>query len=250
VPHQPIVLEGDLFNPASKLTLKLNGRRIHELVYHLICSGQIDLVVELFSAEYIAAKFALGQGAELLREYTDTEASFSKSTAAEAASAAAALAKCKATVGRSLKHLEHQPLLFALQMCFQEPEQHPFCIAVKRLLRSRVQEGAISYRVLGWTNKPQQLDPCQLEIKKHTKKVCAVCYFEGADNAGDCIASASHDGSIKITSAVSGEVVLELQGHHGEFVASLAVCTDGTRMASGGIDSKVRVSDGHVCAHI
>ena len=98
------------------------------------------------------------------------------------------------------------------------------------------------HRVLEWTNKPLHLDPCQLEIKEHTSAVNAVCYFKGAGNAGDCIASASDDGTIKITSAVSGEVVLELQGHDGEEVKSLAVCTDGTRMASGGKDDKVRVS--------
>ena len=51
---------------------------------------------------------------------------------------------------------------------------------------------------------------------------------------------------------MSGEVVLELQGHDGEEVKSLAVCTDGTRMASGGGDHKVRVWDTATgtCVHV
>ena len=72
VPHQPLALAGDLFNPASQC--QLNVRRIHELVRHLIHSGHFDAVVrELTSPAYIAAKFALGEGAQLMREYAEAE---------------------------------------------------------------------------------------------------------------------------------------------------------------------------------
>ena len=249
VPHQPLALAGDLFNPGSKC--QLNGRRIHELVRHLIRSGHIDAVVrELTSPAYIAAKFALGEGAPLMREYAEAEVAFKKGEVAfkkaEAADAAAAasvdLTKCKATVGRCLKHLEQQPAHFALQMCCQEPAQHPLCVAAGRFLQESQRQGAVR-RVLNWINKPENLDPCQLEIKEHTACVNAVCYFKGAGEAGECIASASNDGTVKITSAVSGEVVLELEAHEGKAVKSLAVSTDGTRMASGGTDKKVRVWD-------
>lgn len=250
VPHQPLALAGDLFNPASEC--QLNVRRIHELVRHLIRSGQIDAVVrELTSPAYIAAKFALGEGAPLMREYAEAEVAFKKAEAAEAAEAAADLAKCKATVGRFLKHLEQQPALFVLQMCFQEPAQHPLCVAAGRFLQElqesqesqESQRQGIVPRVLDWINKPKELDPCQLEIKEHAGTVNTVCYFQGAGEAGDCIASASDDGTVKITSDVSGEVLRELQAHEGKAVKSLAVSTDGTRMASGGADNKVRVWD-------
>jgi hypothetical protein len=243
VPQQPLVLEGDLLDPSASSKCKLNVRRIRELVCHLIGIGQIDrLVQELTSPLYIAAKVALRQVPELLREYAEAEVVLRQSRAGDqvASAAAAELAKCRATVGRFLKHLDQQPPLFALQMCFQEPDQHPLCIEAGRLLQELQLQGAAP-RVVQWIGKPQHFDPCQLEIKEHTGPVSAVCFFRGAGKTVDCIASASQDGTIKITSAVSGEVVLEMQVHDDCKVYCLDVCTDGTRMASGGENGTVRV---------
>ena len=90
VPHQPLALAGDLFNPASQC--QLNVRRIHELVRHLIHSDQFDAVVrELTSPAYIAAKFALGEGAQLMREYAEAEVTLKKAEAAEAADASSSV---------------------------------------------------------------------------------------------------------------------------------------------------------------
>ena len=236
VPLQPLVLEGDLFDPKSEY--KLNTRRIHELVHHLILSKQVDRAVrELTSAAYIAAKFALKDGAVLMRQYADAQRVFMAVFPTDAAD----LGKCKATVGRFLKHLARFPPLLALQMCVQQPDQHPLCIAAKRLLERAsdtqpAEHGSrqLKTRVVKWTNKHQELDPCQLEIKEHTGAVNSVAYFpDSGDGAEARIASASDDGTVKITSAVSGEVVLELQGHTGE-VNSVAVSKDGKRLASGG----------------
>jgi WD40 repeat protein len=94
---------------------------------------------------------------------------------------------------------------------------------------------------LEWTNKHQELDPCQLEIKEHTGPVTSLAYFPDSGDGNEArIVSASDDGIVKITSAVSGEVLLELQGHTGP-VKSVAVSTDGKLLASGGEDNTVRV---------
>jgi len=162
VPHQPLVLEGDLFDPNSKYTL--NTRRINELVHHLIASKQVDRAVrELTSAAYIAAKFALKDGAALMRQYADAQRAFTAVYPTNAAD----LGKCKSTVGRFLKHLERFPPLLALQMCVQEPDHHPLCIAAKSLLeRASDTHGSREHasrdlrpRVVEWTNKHQDLDP-------------------------------------------------------------------------------------------
>jgi NACHT domain- and WD repeat-containing protein len=240
--RQPLVLKGDLLDPSASSKFKLNVRRIRELVTNLIGIGQIDrLVQELTSPLYIAAKVALRQVPELLREYAEAPVFLRQSEAGHhAAAAAAELAKCRATMGRFLKHLEQQPRLFALQMCFQEPDQHPLFIEAGRLLQELQLQGA-ALRVVHWMGKPQHFDPCQLEIKEHKGPVKAVCFFRGAGTTGDCIASASDDGTIKIKSAVSGDVVLELQAHDCREVYCLDVHTDGTRMASGGGDGTVRL---------
>jgi hypothetical protein len=132
VPQQPILLDGRIFEDVSSANamLKLNTRRLSRLVHHLIESSQQDPVVrELTSPEYIAAKFAMRDGAVLMREYSRAIKRFP--------GAADDLGKCMATVGSNLKYLQEQPQLFALQMCCQLPDQHPLCVASKYVTNSQ-----------------------------------------------------------------------------------------------------------------
>ena len=222
---------------------KLNTRRAHELVRHLIRGRQIDRAVhELTSPEYIAAKFALRDGAELMREYAEAIEVFGKSSLPHAAEAAETLRKCMATVGSFLKLLEQQPPMMALQMCSQQPDQHPLCLAARAYLAGRRR------RVVTWVNKHQALDPCQLEIREHAKAVNSVAYFPD----GERLASASDDGTVKVFSTVSGEVLLELPGHEGG-AKCVTVSPDGKTLASGGEKDKAvkvwAVSYTHLRAH-
>jgi hypothetical protein len=231
VATQDLVLEGNLFDPDQAYTL--NTRRAHELVRHLIRSRQIDRAVhELTSPEYIAAKFALRDGAELMREYAEAIEVFEKSSLPHAAEAAETLRKCMATVGSFLKLLEQQPPMMALQMCSQQPDQHPLCLAARAYLAGRRR------RVVTWVNKHQALDPCQLEIREHADRVNSVAYFPD----GERLASASDDGTVKVFSTVSGEVLLELPGHEGG-AKCVTVSPDGKTLASGGADNTVKVWD-------
>ena len=209
--------------------------RVFDL-HHTHHSNQVDRTVrELTSPVYIAVKFALGDGAGLMREYADAQIAF-KGASPEAA---AELGKCQATVGRFLRHLEEQPPRFALQMCFQEPDKHPLFIATRELL---TRQPHLEKLLVKWPLKPQELNPCELEMNAHEGAVNAVAYFPERDGEEARVASASDDGTIKITSTVSGEVLLSLEGHK-RGVKSVAVCKDGTRLASGGEDKALRVWD-------
>lgn len=136
VQRQPLVFAGNLFTgcaskfyaSASKSDLaEVNTRRLHKLVHHVIKADCMDRAVqELMSPEYIAAKFAIGDGASLMGEYAEAMQQFP--------AAALDLGKCMSAVGANLKLLEQQPPLFALQICFQQPDQHPLCVAAKHVI--------------------------------------------------------------------------------------------------------------------
>ena len=59
---------------------------------------------------------------------------------------------------------------------------------------------------------------------------------------GRRLASASHDGTVKVWDATTGQETLTLHGHTGQ-VSSVAFSPDGRRLASAGNDRTVKVWD-------
>ncbi|KAJ1477358.1 quinon protein alcohol dehydrogenase-like superfamily [Baffinella frigidus] len=105
----------------------------------------------------------------------------------------------------------HMPL-------FQEPLLSPVFQAARRS-----GEGTLVF----WADRPQQADPCLLQIEAHRDEVLAVAFSP----LGDVAASASADTTVKILDATTGKTLRSLGHDHA--VTSLAFSNDGTLLACG-----------------
>src|SRR3954449_11634209 len=72
----------------------------------------------------------------------------------------------------------------------------------------------------------------------HTSVVRAVAFAP----AGDTLASAGHDGTVRLWAVAGGEQVAILDGRAGR-VRAIAFAPDGSRLASGSDDGKLRLWD-------
>ena len=80
----------------------------------------------------------------------------------------------------------------------------------------------------------------QLTIGGHTDRIRRVAFSPD----GQRIVSAGIDNLLKVSSAITGETIVKLEGHEGQggcWCASFS--PDGTRLVSGGVDQRVRVWD-------
>ncbi|KAJ1465179.1 hypothetical protein T484DRAFT_2027873, partial [Baffinella frigidus] len=217
VPYQPLALEGRFDEGGASLLP--NTRRIAELVHHATRAGDVGRAAEyLCSVEYVAAKFAVGQEGDLMREYAEAIEICGGSPSPEQQR----LEHFKNFVGRHRALIRAQcGELAALpfQLAAQEPEVSQVWAAAERTEFTRRVE---------WPLRPQQIDPCLLTIGEHEGQVLAVAFSP----CGKWFASGSSDTSIKICSAGTGEVKCTLTGHSGE-VRSVAFSPDGTRVVSG-----------------
>jgi WD40 repeat protein len=75
-------------------------------------------------------------------------------------------------------------------------------------------------------------------IRGHTDEVAALCF----NPDGRRLATASHDRTVKLWDAATGQEILTLKGHAGE-VAALAFSRDGLHLASAGMDHMIRIWD-------
>ena len=126
--------------------------------------------------------------------------------------------------------------MFALQMCYQLPDQHPLSVATKHVLNTVPSARSC---LIEWVNKTQDLDPCQLEIKEHGGDVKDVAFLPNQQR----LAAAGDQGVIKVFDAVSGELELQLPTQHVGRIKSLAVSATGEFLVSGGEDHAVCVWD-------
>jgi hypothetical protein len=230
VPAQPLVLSGNLFAVSDpKSRCKLNARRIKELADHLIRSTDTEGAArELMSTEYIAAKFVLGEGLELIREYNLAIGDFKHNFP----DVVILLSKSKASILSNFKYLSQHPAIFTLQFCSQLPDEHPLFLSAKRIMDTNP-----AYRVLNWVNKVQNIDPCQLVIEEYTNAVNAVVFFPQNETR---LAACGEDGIIMILNTVTGRVVSKMYGHE-EGVNQIDVSKDCNYLVSAGNDKTVRM---------
>ncbi|KAJ1465856.1 hypothetical protein T484DRAFT_1863276, partial [Baffinella frigidus] len=228
VPAQPLALEGRFDEGGASLLP--NTRRIAELVHHATRAGDVGRAAEfLCSVEYVAAKFAVGQEGDLMREYAEAIEICGGSPSPEQQR----LEHFKNFVGR------HRAVLHAwcgklaalpFQLAAQEPEVSHVWVAAKR--------AGFHPRRVEWPLRPQQIDPCLLTIGEHEDEVNAVAF----SRCGKWVVSGSQDKTIKICHAGTGEVESTLAGHS-DWVNSVAISADGKRVVSGSDDNTVKIWD-------
>jgi hypothetical protein len=187
----------------------------------------VKAVEYLCSVEYVAAKFAVGQEGDLMREYAEAIDTCGGSPSPEQQR----LEHFKNFVGR------HRAVLRAwcgklaalpFQLAAQEPEVSQVWMAAAR---------AGFPRQVEWPLRPQQIDPCLLTIGEHEENVNAVAFSP----CGKWVASGSADKTIKICSAGTGEVKCTLTGHS-DWVKRVQFSDDGAEVISASNDGTVRLS--------
>ncbi|KAJ1468055.1 hypothetical protein T484DRAFT_1856676, partial [Baffinella frigidus] len=227
VPAQPLALEGRFDEGGASLLP--NTRRITELVHHATRAGDVRRAAEsLCSVEYVAAKFAVGQGGDLLREYAEAIEICGGSPSPEQQR----LEQFKNFVGRHRALLRAQRGKLAalpFQLAAQEPE-------VSQVWAAAASAGFP--RRVEWPLRPRQIDPCLLTIGEHEGQVKAVAF----SRCGKWVVSGSGDMTAKICHAGTGEVKCTLAGHSGG-VCSVAISADGKRVVSGSSDRTVKIWD-------
>ncbi|MFM9963051.1 MAG: protein kinase domain-containing protein [Planctomycetaceae bacterium] len=105
------------------------------------------------------------------------------------------------------------------------------------LARLRLDQTKPDFR--GWEySYLDRIHPCRLTLNGHSEPVMSVSFSPD----GKRIVSGSHDKTLKVWDAQTGELVLTLNGHS-KFVFCVSFSPDGKRIVSGSLDKTLKVWD-------
>ena len=230
----------DLADPAKDQSWKGEvARPFLHLVFHLVAARRFDELCEtLCDLHFIEARCRVGQVFELIDDYQLTEARSSgvadvsqqnhlKSTKFERLHDYIEFTQRRAHVLKVYPYLT-----------YQEAANQPDHTAPARDAQSRHMSGGETRPWLRWTNKPQIVSRCLLNLVGHSDCIHACAFSPN----GEIILSASSDHTLKLWNARTGHEIITLVGHGGP-VWSCVFSQDGTRIVSASSDTTLKIWD-------
>lgn len=199
-----------------------SARAFTELPYHLLQAGAWKELEELVcNINFIVAKCQLGLAHQLVEDYTPATigASAAKSRELSKFIQLPAVEECKSFVSRNLHVLLKSPSL-ALQQALNEPN----CSVVG--IASREAHWGSSSSMMIWLNKPDTVNPCQMNISSQTGAI--LCVAVSPDSS--LFAAGFNNGAVRVYEVATGKEAHTFIGHAAGisdvcFVGTQSVCS-------------------------
>lgn len=210
-------------DPHGNGTFKGNSARAFvELPYHLVEAGAWKELEELLcNINFVIAKCQLGLAHQLLEDYTPASLGVSSGKSREVAKFVQqpTVQEYKHFVSRNLHVLVKAPAL-ALQQALNEPTSSAVATASKDIQQDNVNSMMI------WVNKPEIVNPCQMNIPCSTGVI--LCVAVSPDSS--FFAAGFKNGAVKVYEVATGKEVNTFIGHASGitsvcFVGSHSVCS-------------------------
>ena len=210
-------------DPNGDLTFKGNSTRAFtELPYHLTEAGAWRELEEILcNINFVIAKCQLGLAHELLEDYSPVTAGLTAAKSRELAKfiQQPTIQEYKSFVSRNLHILLKTPSL-ALQQALNEPRSSKVATA-----SSQVQQDSHTPTMM-WVNRPEDVDPCQMNIASQTGAV--LCVAVSPDSS--LFAAGHKNGAVKVYHVATGKEAHTFIGHAAGvaavcFVGNSSVCS-------------------------
>lgn len=214
-------------DPQCDGTFKGNSARAFmELPYHLTKAGAWgELETVVCSINFVIAKCKLGLAQELLEDYMPVSSPETSGSARSKTQEAVkfiqqpTVMEFKSFVSRNLHVLLKNPNL-ALQQAINEPASSAVASKTENI------KSESSDPMLTWLNKPEEINPCQMNITSQTGAI--FCVDVSADSS--LFAAGFRNGAVKVYEVASGKEVHTFIGHAGAindicFVGTQSVCS-------------------------